>query len=415
MTDQICPVCQAQLELSADGLYDVCPVCGYSRLRAEDALDAAAAPAENVVRAEEAFENAAEAAAQVGSPAPAGAPQGEPVRPEGAFAGEYPPPAFTAEPGEKVPEEGPGPVEPEKPKKTFADILNILKRVGIVVLGLAVIAAIVYGVILISHRGQIRAGVSADDIVGENYQVAEAELRDLGFTNVELVEKLDLGMGDQARFKTVSQVSIDGDISFKKRSWFSADAPVVITYHDLDPARSNDVQIPESSKAYEGQNYSVVLAKLQAAGFTNIELQPIYDLSFFSRGSEGEVDRVLLDPDVDLSAGDWVSNGTLIKIYYHEKKSKSSDTPELAEDELLTTCSAKDLKGETVEDAVNVLKKQGFTNVTVTPLKDLRKSTKKDGKVDSISIDGHPSFKKGDVFPKNAEVIVSYHSVRDAE
>ena len=402
MAERICPVCQAQLELSADGLYDVCPVCGYSRLAAPDTEgpapvpEGSEAPAE--VKAEEIPQEAAEEAVK--------APVEEVIAP--SVPPVAPPPA-----GE--PEKAEVPEELKKKKITFMEILVILKKAGIVLAGLVLLALIVYGAVRLSHRGEIRTGVSANDIVGQNYQVAEAELKEIGFTNVKVVEKLDLGMGDADRFKTVSQVSIDGNISFKKRTWFDPDAPVIITYHDLDPARQNDVRVPESSKAYVGQNYSVVLAKLQAAGFTNIELQPVYDLSFFSRGDAGQVDRVLLDSDVDLSAGDWVSNSTLIKIYYHERRSKSDDAPVLAEDELLTTCSAKDLRGENVDDAVSVLKKQGFTNVTVTPLKDLKKSSKKDGRVDSVSIDGNTSFKKGDVFPKNAEVIVSHHSVRDAE
>ena len=399
MAERICPVCQAQLELSADGLYDVCPVCGYSRLRTPDTEGPAPVSEGSEVLAEVPAEEFPQAPAEdLAAPLEEAAAPAEPAEPP--FPGEEP---------AKAPE------ETGKKKITFREILGILKRVGIVLAGLILLALIIFGAVRLSHRGEIRTGVSANDIVGQNYQVAEAQLKEIGFTNVKVVEKLDLGMGDAERFKTVSQVSIDGNISFKKRSWFTADAPVIITYHDLDPARKNDVRVPENSKAYVGQNYSVVLAKLQAAGFTNIALQPVYDLSFFSRGDAGQVDRVLLDPDVDLSAGDWVSNDTLIKIYYHERRSKSSDAPLLAEDELLTTCAAKDLRGENVDDAVSVLKKQGFTNVTVTPLKDLKKSSKKDGKVDSVSINGDTSFKKGVVCPKNAEVIVSHHSVRDAE
>ena len=53
----------------------------------------------------------------------------------------------------------------------------------------------------------------------------------------------------------------------------------------------------------------------------------------------------------------------------------------------------------------------GFTNVTEVPLKDLSVfSMSKNGRVESVTINGSDDFEEGDIFPKNSNVIITYHS-----
>lgn len=53
----------------------------------------------------------------------------------------------------------------------------------------------------------------------------------------------------------------------------------------------------------------------------------------------------------------------------------------------------------------------GFTNVTAVPLNDLNVFTfKKNGCVEEVTINGDGDFEEGDVFPKSAAVIITYHS-----
>ena len=53
----------------------------------------------------------------------------------------------------------------------------------------------------------------------------------------------------------------------------------------------------------------------------------------------------------------------------------------------------------------------GFRNVTAVPLRDLSiLSFGKDGKVEDVTIDGESNFEEGDVFSRNAKVIITYHS-----
>lgn len=61
--------------------------------------------------------------------------------------------------------------------------------------------------------------------------------------------------------------------------------------------------------------------------------------------------------------------------------------------------------------AVHLFKGAGFTNVTALPLNDLNMfNQKKNGQVDSVTINGNDEFEEGDVFPKNSNVLITYHS-----
>lgn len=53
----------------------------------------------------------------------------------------------------------------------------------------------------------------------------------------------------------------------------------------------------------------------------------------------------------------------------------------------------------------------GFTNVTCIPLNDLNIFTqKRNGQVESVTINGSEEFEEGDIFPKASNVLITYHS-----
>ncbi len=53
----------------------------------------------------------------------------------------------------------------------------------------------------------------------------------------------------------------------------------------------------------------------------------------------------------------------------------------------------------------------GFTNVTAVPMNDLSIFARnKNGLVDSVSINGNTDFEEGDIFSKDANVLITYHS-----
>ena len=72
---------------------------------------------------------------------------------------------------------------------------------------------------------------SVNDYVGENYLKARNHLIGLGFSNITLVPKKDLVNGWLTKDGTVEEIVIGGISEFKRKTKFSPDTPVMITYH----------------------------------------------------------------------------------------------------------------------------------------------------------------------------------------
>ena len=61
--------------------------------------------------------------------------------------------------------------------------------------------------------------------------------------------------------------------------------------------------------------------------------------------------------------------------------------------------------------ALQLYKNAGFTNINAIPLHDLgRFNLKKDGMVESITINGNDEFEEEEVYPRNANILITYHS-----
>lgn len=75
--------------------------------------------------------------------------------------------------------------------------------------------------------------------------------------------------------------------------------------------------------------------------------------------------------------------------------------------------SSKDFKGDNYQEVVDSLTKAGFTNVEPKALEDLITGwVTKEGSVDMIEVGGDSLFTTDDNFPKDADIVVSYHSFK---
>ena len=102
--------------------------------------------------------------------------------------------------------------------------------------------------------------------------------------------------------------------------------------------------------------------------------------------------------------------GTYGGLALFDKKKKRKRV--VGADEVVIT-SAMSLHRDKNYNSIYVLfRSAGFQNVAVVPLKDLNILTlAKNGKVDDVTIDGDNDFDEGDVFPKTAHVLITYHSM----
>ena len=81
----------------------------------------------------------------------------------------------------------------------------------------------------------------------------------------------------------------------------------------------------------------------------------------------------------------------------------------IGEDEVRVPDSASGFKFNNYEDVIITLENAGFTNIRTEILYDIIWGWTSEGEVKSVSIDGITSFVKGDIFKKDAEIVITYH------
>ena len=84
-----------------------------------------------------------------------------------------------------------------------------------------------------------------------------------------------------------------------------------------EDSHTNEIQAPLSAEACRHEHYEDILDKFEAAGFTNVETEPIDDLVFGWFTSDGEVDSVSINGDDGFDEGDWFRPNAAVLIRYH--------------------------------------------------------------------------------------------------
>ena len=79
--------------------------------------------------------------------------------------------------------------------------------------------------------------------------------------------------------------------------------------------------------------------------------------------------------------------------------------------EIKISASAENYKGRNYQEVVNELKAAGFSNIETVAVDDLITGwITKENSISQISINGDFKFSSGKIFPKDAKVIISYHT-----
>lgn len=80
---------------------------------------------------------------------------------------------------------------------------------------------------------------SAKDCIGANYSDIEKQLKQAGFSNIDIRSEDDLKESDQDLLETVYSISIDGDDDFMKGEEFDLSADVALIYHNYIKIQSS--------------------------------------------------------------------------------------------------------------------------------------------------------------------------------
>ena len=105
--------------------------------------------------------------------------------------------------------------------------------------------------------------------------------------------------------------------------------------------------------------------------------------------------------------GAYIAMFTMINSDDKKKKKKKYT----GSDDVEITTPMMDCVDYHYNKALQLYKNAGFININAIPLHDLsRFNQKKDGMVESITINGNDEFEEEEVYPKNANILITYHS-----
>ncbi len=103
--------------------------------------------------------------------------------------------------------------------------------------------------------------------------------------------------------------------------------------------------------------------------------------------------------------------GAYIALFTYVKNDKKKKKRFVSSTEACVTDSMLDYEDKNYNSMVMLFKGAGFTNVTPVPLNDHNMfNARKNGRVEMITINGDDDFEDGDVYPRNAHVVITYHS-----
>lgn len=116
---------------------------------------------------------------------------------------------------------------------------------------------------------------------------------------------------------TTIDVSSNMEIEYKI-SCYSDKVNVETIYIDREEILSDkEIKASSSASDYNYKNYSDVVSSLKNAGFTNIKIEPIYDMIFGFLVSEGEFKAVTIDGKSNFKKGDIFQSTAEVIITYH--------------------------------------------------------------------------------------------------
>ena len=260
---------------------------------------------------------------------------------------------------------------------------------------------------------KIAVPFSSDEIKGMDAESVQKAFEDAGFFKVSTDEKDDLDP-DETDAEFENTISIDGIEDFEKGERFSPDADLEIITHrsyikcnlkviiDFTP----NLIFSKYDVEFEIDDYTEILAHGEDAEFEYRLKQGKYTLTFTSVDSSSVNGSVTLDLKGDAEACykiSCTSSKVNVETQYVECKEA------VGEDQAMIPSSASTCKYKDYKDVEKAFKNAGFTNIKTKILYDIFWGFTSEGEVDSVTVNGNSSFIRGDVYAKDAEIVITYH------
>ena len=131
-----------------------------------------------------------------------------------------------------------------------------------------------------------------------------------------------------------------------------------------------------------------------------------HTITFRSSESSSVKGEVKLTVDCDTKAAYKISchsDNVAVETLYVEQ------LRDLADNEAKVTAGASDYAYENYQEVKTAFESAGFTNIKCVAVYDIVWGLTEEESVESVSIGGNKDFKQGEIFAKDAEVVITYH------
>lgn len=245
----------------------------------------------------------------------------------------------------------------------------------IAVLGVSAIAYLNYAKRTVDmNQGKVQIPFGSDSIEGESANDVYKKLIAVGFENIA-TEPDDTGWLGSGM---VTRVTINGTDKFSEKEYSDSNADIVIYY-----SSENRIDAGKILKDWQNISYNILLSKLRYAGFTDVS---IVEDSTFDREKNKKITAITLNGRLYMDEECYLSPDASIKISYNILM-------------IYIGREKADFEDKYYKDVETNLRECGFTNITLKRANNLKFGVlKKEGKINSLSIDGNLMFKKDDVF-----------------
>ena len=269
--------------------------------------------------------------------------------------------------------------------------------------------------VVIKYHSYVRVGVpiSSEEVKYMDTDLVLEAFEAVGFVNITIDEKYDLDP-ETTKAEYENEISVDGMRDFGKREKFPLNSNIEIIVHkpyekcklkvvvDFIP----NLIFSTYDVKFEIDGKSETLKHGKDAQFEYSLKQGEYTLTFQSAESssvKGTV-KINLKDDTEVAYKiNCYSDKVSVETKYIEIKS------DVGENEAMVPTSASDCKYENYKDIEKAFKNAGFTNVKTEILYDIVLGWTDEGEVEKVSINGATNFKRGNIFEKDAAVIITYH------
>lgn len=262
---------------------------------------------------------------------------------------------------------------------------------------------------------KITIPLSSEEFASMDYTTAKKKLEESGFTNVSLNRTEELKYDEADKIDTVKEVSIDGTTSFLVGDSVDENAYVTITYYAYAKCKINvhveflsNLLLNKHDVRYSFGDFAEGVLSHGENLDLEVNVEPgEYSLLFTDvedAAVKGEI-VVGVKGDMNASYGIRCANDEIMtSTVYVEEYGILKDNEIMLPNTAIYYSDMASYK-----ECEAALKELGFTNIKTEPIYDIVLGITSEGETKSVTINGNADFNIGDVFEKDAEVVIEYH------